>query len=66
MNPRELVTELIGLGLTQTEIGERTGFAQGTISDVANGKVGHARPSYEMVTKLANLLAEVKQEKAAA
>lgn len=58
----------MGHGLTQTQIAEKTGFSQPTISDVANGKVGLTRPSHEMVTKLQALHAVVleEQEKAKA
>ena len=59
MNTQEIVVELMLHGLTQTQIAEKTGFSQPTISDVANGKVGLVRPSHEMMTKLQALHAEV-------
>lgn len=60
MDIKEIVNWLVESGgLTQREIAERVGFSGATISDVAAGKIGHTRPSYELVTKLQALHAEV-------
>ena len=69
MGIKEIVNWLVDFGgLTQREIAERVGFSGATISDVATGKIGHTRPSYDLVTKLQALHADVleEQEKAKA
>jgi predicted XRE-type DNA-binding protein len=42
-------------GLTQTQIGDAIGLKQTSISDMASGKAGTKRPSYQVISGLERL-----------
>ena len=50
-----ILSKLLKKGLTQTQIASEIGCSQPTISEMANGKVGKARPSYKIVEGLKQL-----------
>lgn len=56
MDIQHIVLELKRLGMTQAEIATSVHCAQSTISEIQNGKIGKARPSYQLVTDLQRLL----------
>ncbi|QGZ66303.1 helix-turn-helix domain-containing protein [Paraburkholderia acidisoli] len=56
MDIQHIVLELKRLGMTQAEIAASVHCAQSTISEIQNGKIGKARPSYQLVTDLQQLL----------
>jgi predicted transcriptional regulator len=55
MNIPYTLSELQRVGLTQTQIGAELGLGQSTISDMASGKAGTKRPSYQAVVGLERL-----------
>jgi predicted transcriptional regulator len=55
MNIPYTLSELQRVGLTQTQIGAELGLSQSTISDMAAGKAGTKRPSYQAVSGLQRL-----------
>lgn len=57
MNIPYTLSELQRAGLTQTQIGAELGLSQSTISDMAAGKAGTKRPSYQAVSGLERLAA---------
>jgi transcriptional regulator with XRE-family HTH domain len=59
MNAKVIISELLALGLTQMEMERRTGIDQSTISAIYTGRRGK-RVSYDVMSRLANLLAESK------
>lgn len=54
-----MVQALIAGGMTQKAIADRIGCTQPTISEIASGKVGKARPSYKIVSGLETLMREL-------
>ncbi|WP_217709301.1 helix-turn-helix domain-containing protein [Paraburkholderia atlantica] len=56
-----MVQTLLASGLTQKAIAARIGCSQPTISDIASGKVGKARPTYRMVSGLEAMLSDLSQ-----
>lgn len=55
MDIQNIVLELKRLGMTQAEIATAVKCAQSTISEIQNGKIGKARPSYQLVVDLQQL-----------
>jgi predicted XRE-type DNA-binding protein len=60
MNIPFILSELQRLGLTQSQIANSIGLKQPTISDMATGKAGTKRPSFQVVDGLTRLAAEHK------
>jgi transcriptional regulator with XRE-family HTH domain len=58
MDIQKIVKALIADGLTQAEIAKKVDCSQPTISDIANGRVGKARPSYKVASGLKVLATE--------
>lgn len=58
-NLQTMVQTLLAAGLTQKVIAARVGCSQPTISDIATGKIGKARPSYQLVKALEELMREL-------
>lgn len=54
-----MVQTLLAGGMTQKAIADRIGCTQPTISDIASGKIGKARPSYKIVSGLETLMREL-------
>lgn len=54
MDIQKLVNDLLGTGLSQTELAKLAGCAPHTITRYANGDRGK-RPSYEIASKLQSL-----------
>jgi predicted transcriptional regulator len=65
-NLQSMVQTLLAAGLTQKAIADRIPCSQPTISDIAAGKVGKARPSYRLVSGLERLLREIEKREAKA
>jgi transcriptional regulator with XRE-family HTH domain len=59
-NLKAIVQTLLASGMTQKAIATRVGCSQPTISDIASGKIGTARPSYRIAAGLVALLDEIK------
>jgi predicted transcriptional regulator len=57
-NIQDMVTRLLEAGMTQKEIADHIGCSQPNVSDMAAGKVGKHRPTYQIVRGLEELLAE--------
>lgn len=57
MDIQKIIVALKVIGLTQKEIAREVNCSQPTISDIATGQIGKARPSYKVVSGL-RLLAE--------
>lgn len=55
MNIPFLLSELQRAGLTQSQIAMSIGLKQPTISDMASGKAGTKRPSFQVITGLTKL-----------
>jgi predicted XRE-type DNA-binding protein len=55
MNIQHILSELQKAGLTQTQIANAIGLKQPTISDMAAGKAGVKRPSYQVILGLEKL-----------
>lgn len=53
-----VIAGLSQAGLTQTQIGTAIGCSQSVVSEIAAGKLGTTRPSYQIVTGLAELAAK--------
>jgi transcriptional regulator with XRE-family HTH domain len=51
---KQTLTELVALGLKQSEIAEKVGATQGYISELANGKA--TNPGYAIGAKITALL----------
>mgnify|MGYP003427041270 FL=1 len=64
MQPREIVQALVGAGLTQSRIEERTGVSQSTISKLLTGRVDDVRS--RLYLRLVDLHAEVCGSESAA
>jgi predicted transcriptional regulator len=62
LTPQEIVIALSELGLTQTDIKERTGISQASLSRIYSGKNGDPRLS--VVRMLEALYQEVTEKKA--
>jgi transcriptional regulator with XRE-family HTH domain len=60
MDAKATIAELMGAGLTQTEIARRTGIDQSTVSGIYTGRRGK-RISYEVMQKLKSLLVDVRE-----
>jgi predicted transcriptional regulator len=60
-NLQDMVQTLLASGLTQKAIADRISCSQPTISDIAAGKVGKARPSYRIVSGLERLIRETQK-----
>lgn len=58
MDIQYIVLELKRLGMTQAKIADAVKCAQSTISEIQNGKIGKARPSYQLVVDLQKLYRE--------
>jgi predicted XRE-type DNA-binding protein len=58
MNIPHTLSELQRAGLTQTQIAQALGLKQPTVSDMATGKAGTKRPSYQVISGLERLAAE--------
>lgn len=58
MNIPFILSELQRVGLTQSQIANSIGLKQPTISDMATGKAGTKRPSFQVVDGLTRLAAE--------
>lgn len=52
------LSELQRAGLTQTQIANAIGLKQPTVSDMATGKAGTKRPSYQVISGLEKLAKE--------
>lgn len=63
-NLQDMVQTLLASGLTQKAIADRIPCSQPTISDIAAGKVGKARPSYRLVSGLERLIRETQKKEA--
>jgi transcriptional regulator with XRE-family HTH domain len=63
-NLQDMVQTLLAAGLTQKAIADRIPCSQPTISDIASGKVGKARPSYRLVSGLERLIRELPKRNA--
>lgn len=61
MNAQQLIADLLGAGLTQVSIGERTGMAQSCVSRLLNGQ--RERISYEVGERLLALHAKHSKRK---
>ncbi len=57
LQPREIVQQLVGAGLTQSRIEERTGVSQSTISKLLTGRVDDVRS--RLYLRLVDLHSEV-------
>jgi predicted transcriptional regulator len=57
-NVQDMVNTLLGRGMTQKAIADYLKCSQPTVSDMAAGKVGKHRPTYQIVRGLEELLAE--------
>lgn len=55
MDIQYTLSELQRAGLTQSQIGDAIGVKQPTVSDMAAGKAGTKRPSYQVITGLTRL-----------
>ena len=55
MNIPFLICELQRAGLTQTQIASAIGLKQPTVSEMAHGKAGTKRPSYQVINGLERL-----------
>ncbi|MBR8343051.1 helix-turn-helix domain-containing protein [Burkholderia ambifaria] len=55
---QNMVNRLLAAGMTQKAIADHIGCSQPTISDMAAGKIGKHRPTYQIVRGLQELLAE--------
>lgn len=60
-----MVRRLQESGMSQKAIADRLGCSQPTVSDIAAGKVGKKRPSYEMVSTLTQMLNEARDAEGA-
>lgn len=58
MNIPYILSELQRVGLTQTQIANEIGVKQPTVSEMAAGKAGTKRPSYQVISGLQRLAAE--------
>lgn len=58
MNIPHILSELQRAGLTQTQIANAIGLKQPTVSEMAAGKAGTKRPSYQVISGLEKLAAE--------
>lgn len=58
MNIPYILSELQRAGLTQTQIGNAIGLKQPTVSEMAAGKAGTKRPSYQVISGLERLATE--------
>lgn len=58
MNIPYILSELQRAGLTQSQIAVSIGLKQPTISDMATGKAGIKRPSFQVITGLTRLAEE--------
>ena len=58
--PKDSVEVLVGFGLTQKQIEEKTGISQATISRILNGE--HLDPRYSTTQKLKALVEEVSAD----
>lgn len=63
MNLKQMVSDLIGWGLTQKEIGDAIERSQSTVSDLAKGA---KRPTLETAQRLQKLHAQKMREQQAA
>jgi transcriptional regulator with XRE-family HTH domain len=57
-NLQQLAQKCLASGMTQKAIAERIGCSQPTISDIAAGKIGKRRPTYQIVEGLRLLAKE--------
>ena len=55
MDIQHITLELKRLGMTQSDIAAAVKCAQSTISEIQNGRIGKARPSYQLVVNLQQL-----------
>lgn len=60
MNIPYILSELQRAGLTQTQIGNAIGLKQPTVSEMAAGKAGTKRPSYQVISGLERLAEQHK------
>lgn len=58
MNIPYILSELQRAGLTQTQIANAIGLKQPTVSEMASGKAGTKRPSYQVISGLERLATE--------
>jgi len=58
MNIPYILSELQRAGLTQTQIANAIGLKQPTVSEMASGKAGTKRPSYQVISGLERLAKE--------
>lgn len=58
MNIQHTLSELQRAGLTQTQIAEAIGLKQPTVSEMAAGRAGTKRPSYQVISGLEKLAAQ--------
>lgn len=61
MNWQKIVNELLATGQSQTELSDKVGCPQSTISEISSGKRGK-RPSWEVGNKLLELHDALNQE----
>lgn len=57
-NVQDMVNRLLAAGMTQKAIADHLKCSQPTVSDMAAGKVGKHRPTYQIVRGLEELLLE--------
>ena len=55
MDIANLLEKIISSGLVQSEVASELGCSQSTVSDIKNGKIGIARPSYRIVDSIKRL-----------